>query len=319
MKVAILGAGSALGSRLIESFHLGEGPSVAAIAREPAELAPAARFPIDLRVADIFDVDSLARSFSGCSAAVHALPVRLADLKRSAVTFSRAGAQAHLRRLIYVSTADVYGPNPPPGTDDKTSLHLQHASVYTQALITAERQFVAECRQLGLAGVVLRPTAMYGPRCDWLAQVIAELREGAAWLANRGHGICNCVYLDNVVAAVRQAFKAKAPTGSTWVVTDTETVTWREFYEAVALELRLPATLRYLNDSESKASLAESATGFRTMPLPAETVARHHCACKFSNARAVDELGLKSLISFSEGIRRSAAWWRFAQGDFAAA
>lgn len=319
MKVAILGAGSALGSRLIESFQLGEGPSVAAIAREPAELATAARFPIDLRVADIFDVDSLAQSFSGCSAAVHALPVRLADSKRSAVAFCRAAAQARLRRLVYVGTADVHGPNPPPGTDDKTSLHLQHASVYTQTAIAAERQFTAECRQLGLTSVVLRPTTMFGPRCDWLAQVIAELRAGGAWLANRGNGICNCVYLDNVVAAVRQAFKAKTTTGSAYVVTDHETVTWREFYEAVALELRLPATLHYLSESDIKTSPAETATGFRTTPLPAETVARHHCAWKLSNARAAGELSLKSFIPFSEGIRRSAAWWRFAQGDFAAA
>src|SRR5438094_884478 len=68
MKIAVLGAEGCLGTRMIESFHLDEGPSVAAVTAHAADLTRAARFAIDLRVANLLDVDSLARSFAGCSA-----------------------------------------------------------------------------------------------------------------------------------------------------------------------------------------------------------------------------------------------------------
>jgi nucleoside-diphosphate-sugar epimerase len=317
MKVAILGAEGALGARIIESFHLGDGPSLTAVARTPAGLGAAARFPIDLRVADLFDIDSLARTFAGCSAAVHVLPVDAAELKRSVVAFCRAGARAGLRRLIYVSTADVYGLNPPPGTTEKSGLHVRHAFDAVNHLVAADQKFSAECRELGIAAIVFRPGLMYGPRSAWLAQVITDLQQDRAWLANHGDGICNCVYLDQVVDAIRLALKPKTLPGPAFIVMNDETVTWREFYQAVASELELLVVLRSL---EATASGDMSASPGTTPPaLPPETIARHHCTTTLRATLAAARLGLKPALSFPESIRRSVGWWRFARGDFAVA
>jgi nucleoside-diphosphate-sugar epimerase len=318
MKAAILGAGGALGARLIESFELGDGPSVAAIARAPSDLASAGRFAIDLRLADVLDIDSLARSFSGCSVAVHAIAVGLADLKGSVSAFCRAGAQSGLRRLIYVSTADVHGLSPSVGTDEKSPLHVRHDSPRVNALVAADLHFSAECRQLGLSGLVLRPSATYGPRCAWFDGIVSELQENRAWLAHHGDGICNCVYIDHVVTAIRLGLRAKISASAAYIVTDEETITWRKFYEAVAQELHLLESIHVVEGAPTEAASKSS----RPTPAPTfspETLARHHCAWKFPSTRADQDLAIKPVATFAERIHRSVAWWRFAQGDFAAA
>ncbi len=331
MKVAVLGADEPIGARIIESFQLAEGPTVAAIARHSAHLARAARFAIDLRVADVFDVDSLARSFVGCSTAVHAMTVESADFKRSATIFCRAAAQSGARRLVYLSSADVHGLNPPVGTTEKSPLHVRHTLAHLNALVTAERQFITESRALGLTGIILRPGLVYGPRSPLFAQIVDELRHERAFLFNKGDGVCNCVGLDNLVTAVRFGLKAKVAAGTALLVTDQETVTWREFYHAVAHGLGLPArTIRYVPDLAEQATAPETTQGrFLSPHSPIATVSaapdrsdmieRQQCSWKLPGVLAIKTLGLPNPVSFTESLRRSLAWWRFAQGDFSTA
>jgi nucleoside-diphosphate-sugar epimerase len=202
-----------------------------------------------------------------------------------------------------VSTADVYGLSPPPGTDEKTPLHLRHASAAVNAHVAADREFSAGCREFGLDGTILRPGLTYGARSSWFAGVIAEVQRGEVRLAGRGEGICNCVFLDRVVMAVRLALKPKTAPGPAFIITDDEPVTWREFYEALAREIEIPSMIHCL-----------AAGG----ELPPETVQRHRCAWKLPTQRANQVLGLKPVVPFAEGLSRSVAWWRFAQGQVAA-
>lgn len=322
MKVAILGAGSAVGARMIESFQLGEGPSMTAVDRDPTQLAAAARFAVDLRVADVFDVESLASSFAGCSAAVHLLALEPSTLKRSVTAFCRAAAQARVRRLIYVSSADVYGLPPATGSDESAAIHVRHAFERINALAAADRQFSAECRTLELGGVVLRPGSIYGPRSEWFTHIIQELQADRAQLVNAGAGICNCVYIDHVVAAIRLILKTKTLPGPAFILADEEPLTWRNFYDAIASELELPPP-RLLR-SGSPESVAPATGEPLATPSPApelarEARARQESTWKFSSRRAAQTLALPPPIAFAEAVRRSAAWWRFAHGDIALA
>jgi nucleoside-diphosphate-sugar epimerase len=311
MKIALIGAGEFAAVRMIESFHLGAGPSVAAIARHPAELTAAARFAIDLRVADFFNVDSLARSFAGCSAVVHAARHAPADLKRASTVLCRAAAQAGVRRVVFLSSADVHGPCPLPGTNEKSPLHTHHPEEIHNSLVLAERQFFTECRQLSLAGYALRAGCIFGPRSEVIGDLTTALETERAWLLRNGDGICNSVYVDNLVAAVRLALKAKSGAGSAFFITDAETITWRDFYHAAAQELHVSTSgIRNLTLEEIQANSAQ---------YSAELIVRQQCNWKLPTARAAAELGYEAPVPFAEGMRRSFAWWRFAQGDFSAA
>ncbi len=333
MKAAIVGAGSFVGARLIESFQLGAGPSLAAVVRHPAELTAAARFAIDLRVADFLEVDSLARSLTGCSAAIYIPPIApAAEMKRGSAALCRAAAQAGVRRIVFVGSTDVHGFCPPSGTTEKTPLNTHHPEDSLNALVLAERQFFAECRQLNLAGYALRAGYLYGPRVPSFAQLAQELTEEHACLLQSGNGICNAVYIDHLVAAILLALKTKASAGSAFIVGDPDTVTWRSYYHAIAAELNASTTaIRHLEDPAAEPALPESIRFTRTPfassatplptapPLSPEMISRQLCTWKLPIARASRELGYHPATSFAEAIRRSCAWWRFAHGEFFAA
>lgn len=333
MKAALIGAASSVGSRIVESFQLGAGPTLAAVARHPAEFTSAARFPLDLRVADFTQIDSLARSFSGCSAVIYIpTPASPAEMKRAAVAICRAAAQAGVKRSVFVGSADVHGLCPAIGTDEKTALQANHPDDAQNGLVLAEKQFLAECRQLNVAGYALRAGFLYGPRVPAFAQLASALAEERAWLLQRGDGICNCVYLDHLVSAVLLTLKTKAAAGSAYLVMDSDTITWRDLFHAVAHQLHASTNaIRHLDEAAPDLGSVENMRFTRTPfgqlqavqppapPLSSEMIARQQCRWKLPITRAHRELNYNPGVSPAEAIRRSCAWWRFAQGEFSVA
>ncbi len=308
MKIAVTGAGHFIGARLIEAFHLGGGPTLAAVVAHPAELTAAARFRIDLRFADFLQPDSLARSMSGCSALVHVAPLDHPAAKRVATSLCRGAALAAVRRLVLVSTAEVHGWNPRPGTDARSPLPAHPESPRLAALVAAERQFVAECRRQKLTVHVLRPGLVYGPRSPFTAALLREIAAGRAEPEPTA-GLINGVYLDNVIAAVRLALKTKTPSASAFLITDAGALTWREFVAAFRSELNLPAAPPGAGEFPAASLFSD----------PAELAARLRCTWDAPRAATAKLLGYQPVVAFREAVRRTCAWWHFTQGELSPA
>lgn len=240
MKIALIGANGFVGTRLVECFHLDFGPEIVAIVRRPSALALPARFAVEMRVADALDPAALAAALAGCDAVVHAALGDPAQIARMPLALCQAAASAGVDRIVYLSSASVHGQNPPRGTDESSPLHQRHSLEYNNAKVFAERHFFAECRRLGLAGYALRPGVVFGPRSRWITNLAVELYEGRAWLFQGGRGICNSIYIDNLIAAIRACLVAPDAAGQPFLVGDAEQVTWRDFYLAAAHELDVP-------------------------------------------------------------------------------
>jgi Nucleoside-diphosphate-sugar epimerases len=244
MKIAIIGANGFIGTRLVEHFHLGGLNEVAPIVRRPVSLALPARFAIDWRIGDALDANSLAQALAGCDAIVHAAIGDPRQIEAMPAILAEAAARAGIKRVVYLSTASVHGQSPEPGTNESSPLHTGHALEYNDAKIRAERSFHTACQRHGLAGFALRPGVVFGPRSRWITDLATDLRSGRAWLLDEGRGICNSIYVDNLVAAVEAALTADAKHAGAYLVGDEETVTWREFYGGVATALGIdPATI----------------------------------------------------------------------------
>lgn len=242
MKIAVVGANGFVGSRLVEMLHLAQEHAVIPVVRSPGSLVRGTRFDLEWRIADARDGGQLCSALQGCDAVVHVAAGSGRDREKMAATLCAAAAATDLRRLVYLSSASVHGLTPEAGCNEHSPLHTTNAPPEIAHLILAERAFFQRCKSLRLEGVALRPAIVYGPRSPWFAALARDLREGRAGWFGDGRGICNGLYVDNLVSAIFSSLAAPAAaTGKPYLIGDAETVTWREFYLATAKLLGVSA------------------------------------------------------------------------------
>ena len=236
MRVAVLGAGGFIGNRTVEMLHLGGRADVRPIVRRVSGMALASRFALDCHVADARDGDALARAFAGCDVVVHAVAGDAAIILGTLAPMFHAARRAGVRRIVYLSTASVHGQAPPPGTDEESPLRDDQPIEYNNAKVRAERRLGELRREGGVELVILRPGIVLGPRSAWIGRFADALLAGEACLVDRGGGVCNGIYVDNLVHAIELACTA-AVDGEAFLVADDEQVTWADVYQPVAAAL----------------------------------------------------------------------------------
>lgn len=235
MRVAVLGGSGFVGTRLLEKWVLSGAHEVRAIVRSPASLARMARFELPpWEQADVFDAQSLSRAIQGCDAMVHAIVGDASQIVAAAKAALEACRMAGVRRLVYLSSASVHGQNPPAGTNDFSALRDDHPSDYNNAKVRAERVLRSSA---GVEVCILRPGIVYGPRCQWFSSLPRALRSGQAFLVEGGNGICNHIYVDNLVEAIELGFTHPRAMEGAFYVADNDSLTWREFYRPLVQAL----------------------------------------------------------------------------------
>ncbi len=233
MRVAVLGASGFIGNRTVEMLHLGGRTEVRPIVRRVAGMALASRFALDCRLADACDGEALTRAFEGCDVVVHAVAGDAQVILDTLAPTFHAARQASVRRIVYLSTASVHGQAPAPGADEQSPLRDDQVIEYNNAKVRAERRLAELHRDGGVELVILRPGIVVGPRSSWIGRFADALLAGEACLVDRGRGVCNSVYVDNLVHAIDLASTA-AVDGEVFLVADEDQVTWADVYRPVA-------------------------------------------------------------------------------------
>lgn len=243
-KVLITGATGFIGGRLAEATcELGI-PTVALV-RQWSRAARLSRLPVEMAYADILDLESLRLAAKGCDTLFHcAVDFRRTGKahRRSSVGGTRnvlqAALEAGVARVVFLSTTAVFGRTPPPGmlTEETPSPHS--GAIYGDAKIDAERIALDYYRRHGLPVVILRPTIVYGPFSrTWVEELAAAIRDGRMVLVNSGGGICNALYVDNLIEAMLLGARHPKAPGDVFHISDASPVTWKEFIEAIARAL----------------------------------------------------------------------------------
>ena len=345
--VAVLGAGGFIGNRAVEMLHLGNQARVVPIVRQPSGLALPCRFDLPVRIADAFDERALAAAFAGCDSAVIAIAGDPKTIVGTIAPIYRAADAAGIKRIVYLSTASVHGQSPPPGTDEASPLSDRQKLAYNNAKVKAERLLLQE-RERGSAEIVmLRPGIVYGPRSRWTGGLAEERLADEAYLVDGGNGVCNAIYVDNVVHAIGLALAAPAVDRQAFLIGDGETIDWADFYRPIADALgidldrlprppassavkappfterlresaafrMLPASLRAglkAAYSTHRNRAGKAAASPRPITVTLEQAMLHGCAWRLPWAKARALLGYAPPVSFEEGCRRALAWLAFA-------
>lgn len=232
MRIGVVGASGFVGNRAVEMLHI-DGHEVRPIVRSAASLARAQQH-LDCRIANAFDRSSLAAAFDGCEVIIHSILGSPGLIRGSITPTYEAAARTGVRRIIYLSSMVVHTSAPAPGTTEATPPITNQPFPTHNAKIDAERKLL-QLRQQGEVEVtIFRPGIVFGAGSRWVEDLADRLSQGYPCLLDRGQGICNTVYVDNLIHAMRSALTVAAADGEAFFVGDRQRVTWYDFYQPFA-------------------------------------------------------------------------------------
>ncbi len=237
--VLVTGASGSLGYRLTEvlSLHM----SIPVIAQVhsvvSAGRARLARLPCQVIEGDVTNPEGIFEHFDNVDVVVHcAFGTHGGPNNQRCVTVEgtrrmlESSIKHHVKKFIHLSSVVVVGHGLLSEVIDEDAPYQPCGDTYTDSKIEAEKIALSYAGSLPV--IALRPTRIYGPRCDsWTYWPLIAIREGTAWLTDGGPGICPLVYIDNVVEAIMLSIKSEEADGEIFFVTDEENITWAQFYE----------------------------------------------------------------------------------------
>lgn len=235
-RVLVVGATGFIGSRLVEVLAA-EGAVVTAAARNLARAARIARLPVRLIELDLADPRQAAEAVKG-----QEIVFSLAhDLHRSGArnvetyqTLADAAAKAGVRRFVHTSSIAAYD-DWPRGDLSEESPRDVAAYEYKDTKRAIERDLARRAAAGQFTAAVLQPTIVYGPFSRlWTDRYAEWLTHGDIVLPAEGRGLCNGVYIDDLVDALIRAAGAGTAGAEAYIVSGPRPFAWRELLEAYA-------------------------------------------------------------------------------------
>jgi nucleoside-diphosphate-sugar epimerase len=348
--VAIIGAGGFVGARFVEmATHAGRS-DVVPVVRAYRSVGRSAHLGVPHRLADASRPDSLKEALTGCDVVVNLTTGYTGDILPITQNVYGAAVAIGARMLVHMSSAAVYGRVERPDLPDDAPPLLDHWMPYARQKGKAENFLRERMRDGKVAIAVLRPSLVWGPGSPWVLGPAGELVRGSAYLIRDGAGICNLMYVDNLVRSISAVIADPAPTTGFFNIRDDERMTWREYYAALAAGLGVDiATIHAVSGDRYRRGRRDALDALRTgrayrwlkdrLSLETRTalklrLARPRGPEGESSRQAVPAVtrtmwevqstryvlptdrframyGSQNLTSFSSGIAASLAWLRF--------
>jgi 2-alkyl-3-oxoalkanoate reductase len=240
--IAIVGAGGFVGARLLEMVTHAGRSDVVPVVRAYRSVGRNANLGVPHRIADASRSDSLTDALAGCDVVVNLTTGRPAEILPITGSVYAAAVAVGARTVVHLSSAAVYRLVDRPGLPDDAAPRLDHWMPYARQKGLAENLLRERMRERRPAIVVLRPSLVWGPGSPWVLGPARELLAGSAYLVGDGVGVCNLMYVDNLVRSILAVAADPAPASGFFHLRDDEHVTWREYYTALAAALGIDAT-----------------------------------------------------------------------------
>jgi len=243
--VVVTGATGFIGGRLVERLLHESGARVRCIVREIGSAMRLARLPVEIVKADLADAAAVDKAVTGADYVFHcAYDTRSIRQNMDAARNLIDSCVKHsVKRLVHTSTISVYEPFP-DGPLTEESPDGDRKWVYTNTKLDIEKEMFEATKSRGLRATVVQPTIVYGPFCKpWTNLPAERLILGNVILPDEGQGLCNAVYIDDLVDGMILSATQEAAIGQRFLISGPEPVTWATFYSdfAHALNVKPPA------------------------------------------------------------------------------
>jgi nucleoside-diphosphate-sugar epimerase len=215
--VLVTGGGGFIGSRVLRAL-VASGASVRSVLGPPGYVATKPPSGVAIAFAEISDLDALTRLAAGTEVVVHlAGPAGVAASFENARQYARihvegtatvleACRHAGVQRVIYISSAEVYGM---PRSNPVAESHpLQPRSPYAAAKVGAESFVQVFARAFALQAVILRPFSIYGPGLpgrSLVGTILRQARHAQPLLVADTRPVRDYCYVDDAADAIVRA------------------------------------------------------------------------------------------------------------------
>ncbi|MBI3690016.1 MAG: NAD(P)-dependent oxidoreductase, partial [Mycolicibacterium aromaticivorans] len=265
-RIALIGAGGYVGARLIEkSVLLGE-PSLVPIVRSWRSQGRLARYGVRTVQGDANDAASMVPHLEGCGMAVNLTMGDNASMVDNAQAIHEACRRAGVPLLVHMSSAEIFGRAEAADLKENSAPTTRHWMEYGRAKAATESWLRTQFNG-PVKVVILRPGLIWGPGSGWLVQPAQSLIDGTAYVFNDGRGICNLIHVDNLIRHVEELARAEQVESAIFNVSDVETLTWMDYYAAVAQQLGIDSsTIRKLPESAFREGLMAKVAELAQLP-----------------------------------------------------
>ena len=268
------------------------------------------------------DPASLADAMRGVQGIIHAAGLikarrredfDLVNVEGTANLLVAACSASNLVRFVHVSSLAALGPSP-DGLPRPADAKPAPVTAYGRSKLAAEERVRGASGQLPT--VVIRPPVVHGPRDRETLAFFRAVKLGVFPLTGSPDSVLSMVYVTDCADACVRALEADVASGSAFDVEDghPETLSTIIGHIEAALATRVRLRVSIPEPLLRLAALSSEAFGRiarRPVMLTRDKVRElraPHWVCDSMQAR--ESLGWTPQVTFAEGARRSATWYR---------
>ncbi len=244
MNVFVTGATGFLGGHLVEAL-VRQGHKVKTVARPTADLSRLTHPSIEVRRGELSDQRMIESAMQGCDVAYHLAATTSRTGKSKTESFvtnvdytkriAEAIRRAGVKRLVFCSTAAVYGVVDHPPVDEESP--TTQGSPYAESKLAAERLMAAEHERNGLPVVIARFPGVLGRRSlSWIG-LFRAIASGHFHLIGSGTNHTHTCHVDDIVQGLQLCGTVTGIEGRTYNLATERAIPIREFVELIAKEV----------------------------------------------------------------------------------
>ena len=321
MRALVTGANGFIGSHLA-AFLIDQGFTVRCLVRQESDLRWLKVLDVQFVYGDIRNRETLSQAVSGVDYIFHLAAVIRAHDWQTYNETNHIGTKnliekcvrynPQVKRLVYVSSISAAGCSgvvKPLREEDECHPNND----YGKTKLLGEE--VVRSFSHAIPSVIIRPPNVYGPREKEFYSIVRVIEKRIKPLFGNGEKQTTLCYVDDLIRGMLIAARSKKSIGETYYITDGNTYSYREITDEIARALGvsnfivpLPhcALIPIVSLMQLYTRISHSASFLTLSRL-------NHLRNDYflySGQKAVRELGFRSTVSLSEGMRRSIVWYR---------
>ncbi len=317
----VTGSNGFVGSHICETL-LESGCRVRALVRHTSNLVNLKGLDLELVYGDLSDFDSLLKAVEGVAAVVnnggltktidpdmfYKVNSEGTDNILKAILQSNPG----LERFIQVSSSAACGPS-----DTKAPIGEDHPpkplTIYGKSKLEGEKIAISHSEKIPV--IILRPSAIYGPRDGEMLSFFKIVKWGLKPTFGPGECYINFTYVKDFARAVVKSIESDVPSGGIYFVTEKRIYSYSEAGDIISgvlnkkgLDIHIPVkVLEFAGWLSEKIARKRGKAAIFTKDKAIEISQKYWLV---KSDRIERDMGFVASTSFREGVERTVRWYK---------